>query len=82
MAVQADEEVKQKFKDDVEKVAKECFELHPLTEGNNYIFTPNTLQCNKMSTNLNLQGLATAECLSPSSSAISKASILNRIDLT
>jgi len=35
--VQADEEVKQKFKGDVEKFGKECFEEHPIKEGKNYM---------------------------------------------
>jgi hypothetical protein len=34
VAVQADEEVKQKFKEDVEKMGTECHNLHPIKEGN------------------------------------------------
>jgi len=34
---QADDEVKLKFKADVEKVGKECFEKHPIKDGKNYI---------------------------------------------
>jgi hypothetical protein len=37
VAVQADEEVKQKFKADVEKLGKECFEKYPIKDGKNYI---------------------------------------------
>jgi hypothetical protein len=37
VAVQADEEVKKKFKEDVEKLGKECFEIHPIKDGKNYI---------------------------------------------
>lgn len=33
VTVQADEEVKKKFKDDLEPISKECLELHPLKEG-------------------------------------------------
>jgi hypothetical protein len=47
VAVQADEEVKKKFKEDVEKLGKECFEIHPIKDGKNYILTPNTLYCPK-----------------------------------
>lgn len=38
--VQADEEVKKKFKDDLEPISKECLELYPLKEGtvSAYIF--------------------------------------------
>ncbi|PNF17863.1 hypothetical protein B7P43_G02241 [Cryptotermes secundus] len=32
VTVQADEEVKKKFKDDLEPISKECLELHPLKE--------------------------------------------------
>jgi hypothetical protein len=35
--VQADEEVKQKFKEDVEKLGRECYDKHPIKDGKNYI---------------------------------------------
>jgi hypothetical protein len=35
--VQADEEVKQKFKQDADKIGKECYDVHPIKEGKNYI---------------------------------------------
>jgi hypothetical protein len=34
--VQADEEVKKKFRVDVETVGKECYDKIPITEGKNY----------------------------------------------
>jgi hypothetical protein len=35
--VQADEEIKRKFKADIETVGKECYEKIPIKEGKNYI---------------------------------------------
>jgi len=37
VVVQADEEVKQKFKADMEKLGKECFDKHPIKDGKYYI---------------------------------------------
>jgi hypothetical protein len=51
----ADEETKQKFKGDVERFGKECFESHPIKEGKIYTLTPNPVHCPiKKSTRLNL----------------------------
>jgi hypothetical protein len=38
VTVHADEEVKKKFKDDVEPISKSCAELHPLKEGNQSVY--------------------------------------------